>query len=338
MAGAQPDVADVHVDALLTELSIGYKPGGFIADEVFQIVPVDKQTDVYATYNKSFWARDEGSSAASTGANRMLRAPGTNAAATGFTVNKTATYRADNFAIGVELPDELIANADAVFNLESDATLLVSTLQRLRRERAFAGDFMTTGVWTTDQTVTAKFNNYGASTPIEDFRTAIRTIRRQALATPGGRITLTLGALTWDRLADHPDLLERIKYTQTGIVAPDLLASLLTNAAQYPVDVLIAQSVVTADEEGTAEASVTYSDVISDNALLTYRTNGPSRLMPSSGSTFVWTPMVGGGRAIEFIRRIREERPKKTIIESHSYWDQVATLVGTGVYFNDATD
>ena len=337
----QPDVGDVHVNTLLTQVSIGYNPGGFIADEIFPIVGVDKQSDIYASYDKSFWARDDGASAQNPNANKFQRAPGTNAASAGFKLTTTATYFASNEAIGVELPDELIANADAVFDLESDAAKLVVALLRMRRDRAFVADFFTNiGVWGTDQTVTADFSNYGTSTPIENFRTAIRTVRRQALASQDGQIVITLGALVWDRLADHPDIIDRIKYggvSGPAIAAPELLAQLLTTAAQYPVVVKVGTGVFTTTTEGTAEASVTYTDIFGGNALTTWRPNSPSRLLPSSGYTFVWRPLVGGGAAIEFVRRIREERPRKTIIEAHVYYDQVATLTDTGVFMSSAS-
>ena len=335
----QPDVGDVHVDTLLTQVSIGYDPGGHISDKCFPVVGVDKQSDIYLKYNKSFWARDEGRPAAATSADRTLRAPGTNASVVGFTVDKTNTYFCVNHALGMEIPDELVANADAVFDLESDATKLVTSLLRLRRDRMFVADFMKVSVWKTDQTISNKWSDYGVSTPIEDLRTAYRTIRRQTLAHPDGRILVIMGALVWDRLADHPDLLDRIKYTERGIAAPALLASLLSTAAQYPVEVLVGNSVYTEDEEGgTAEASITYSDVWDDDALMLWAPNAPSRMAPSAGYTFVWRPMVGGGGAIEYVRRIREERPRKTIVEVHSYLDQVAVLTDAGVYMDDCVD
>lgn len=333
---AQPDVGDVHVDALLTDVSIGYKPGGFIADSIFPIVGVDKQSDVYVTYDRSFWARDEGRPNAALESNPLLRAPGTQAAVAGYQVNKDAQYFAINEAVGVEIPDELVANADAVFNLEQDATLLATTLLKIRRDRAFVVDFMKTGVWGDDQTISNKWSDFGAGTPIEDLRESMFTVRQNALAMPG-TICITMGALVWRRLSDHPDLLDRIKYTEKGITSPDLLASLLSTPT-YNVQVKIGEAVYTADEEGTAESSVTLSDIWDDDVLITFRPESASRMVPSSGYTFVWTPLVGGGLAMEFIRRIREERSRKTIVEAHIYYDQVATLTKTGVYIDDAVD
>ena len=40
MAGLQPDVGDVHVNGLLTQLSIAYRNLNYIADQVFPPVMV----------------------------------------------------------------------------------------------------------------------------------------------------------------------------------------------------------------------------------------------------------------------------------------------------------
>ena len=50
----QPDVGDVHVNALLTEISIAHmnKLEHYVADKCFPLVGVDKQSDVYAVYTR----------------------------------------------------------------------------------------------------------------------------------------------------------------------------------------------------------------------------------------------------------------------------------------------
>ena len=64
-----PDIGDVHVNTLLTQVSIGYQPSGFFAAKLFPLVAVEKQTDIYPVYDKSHWARDQGApGAAPTGA------------------------------------------------------------------------------------------------------------------------------------------------------------------------------------------------------------------------------------------------------------------------------
>ncbi|GIV81719.1 MAG: hypothetical protein KatS3mg051_1073 [Anaerolineae bacterium] len=56
-----PTRSDVHVDAVLTGISVAYiqSQTDFIATRVFPIVPVDKRSDVFYTYTKNDWFRDE---------------------------------------------------------------------------------------------------------------------------------------------------------------------------------------------------------------------------------------------------------------------------------------
>lgn len=338
MATGQPDVGDVHVNSLLTAMSIGYEPKGFFADRIWPVVNVDKQTDIYAKYNKSFWARDLGApGAAPTGSYAIRRAPGTRARTAGYTVDVTNTYRCINYALGFEIPDELRANADAVFNLDRDAATLLTSLLRLRFDREFAADFVASSVWDNTLTVTTKWSDYGASTPIEDLRAVLTTLRQKTLGMSAeGGIKLLMGALVEQRLLDHPDILERIKYT--GSAAAPTKVNMNALAELLDIDeVIVAKSVYTADEEGgTAEASVTYADVISDKVLVFWTPPNASQLAPSAGYLFNWRPLTGGG--LFFTRKGRHDRERTDWIEVHSYLDWVATEAGSGEYGSDVCD
>ena len=48
---AQPTLNDVHVDAILTNISVAYMQDrdNFIADKVFPVIPVDKKSDKFFT-------------------------------------------------------------------------------------------------------------------------------------------------------------------------------------------------------------------------------------------------------------------------------------------------
>ena len=334
---SQPDIADLHVNSLLTAVSIGYQPGGFFADRMFPMVPVDKQTDIWAKYNKSFWARDLGApGAAPTGAYAIRRAPGTRARTAGYTVDVTNTYRCINYALGFEIPDELRANADAVFNLDRDATQLLTTLLKLRFDREFTADFLAASVWGTDTTVSNKWNDYVASTPLEDIRSAIFTIRQKTLgmAAEGG-LKLLLGALTERRLLDHPDLIDRIKYGASAANPSKVTLNLLAQMLDLD-EVVVAKSVYTTDEEGVAEASATYADVFSDGALVIWTPPNASQLAPSAGYLFNWRPMTGGG--MQYVRKGRHDRERVDWLEVHAYLDWVACETGAGVTLLDCVD
>ena len=325
----QPDASDVHVNKLLTNLSIAYmqEESNFIADRVFPFVFVDKQSDVYARYNKDAWFRDHG--------DRMRRAPGTRAAQTGWTIDTTQTYRCLNEAIGTSIPDELRGNADAVFNLDADATRLVTQAQLIRRERMFASDFMTTGVWTTEKTGTTNFvkwNDYANSDPfadIEDWKNEMRVLI--------GRYPnkLVMGELIWRRLKNHPDFLDRIKGGATP-GNPALFTKQMLASWWEIDDILIELATYNTAAEKETPAPV-LADIFTDKLLLLYTPASASLLTPAAGYTFVWRPLVNGG-AVQYIRRYREDPNNRDVVESFSYFDQVATAADAGLYAADVVD
>jgi hypothetical protein len=45
---ASPTLKDLHVNSVLTNISIAYRNDAYIADRVFPMVNVGKQSDIYA--------------------------------------------------------------------------------------------------------------------------------------------------------------------------------------------------------------------------------------------------------------------------------------------------
>jgi hypothetical protein len=88
-------------------------------------------------------------------------------------------------------------------------------------------------VWGTDRTGVAsaaptgnqflQWDNAG-STPIEDVTSQIIAFRELTGYAPN---TMVIGAYVLQALRNHPEILDRIKYTERGIVTEDLIASLL---------------------------------------------------------------------------------------------------------------
>lgn len=87
----KPSPRDVHVNAPLTNISIAYiqNAQNFIADRVFPMIPVQKQSDRYFEYTRDDWFRIEA----------QLRGPATESAGSGFNIDNTPTYFADVFAV-----------------------------------------------------------------------------------------------------------------------------------------------------------------------------------------------------------------------------------------------
>lgn len=322
MPNLMPLAKDVHVNKLLSDVLLGYHNSEFIADQIFPAVMVGKQTDLIPAVNKSAFFRDE----AATPLGETSEAGDI-----GYTVDTTASYYCYRYGIKHFISDDRRVNEDDPFNSDREGTMLVTNAIRLRRERSFVANLWKTSVWTTDVTggsTVTKWSDYGTSTPIENIRAYKRTIRRLLGREPN---LLVLGDLTADRLLDHPDVLDRIKYTERGIATTDLLAAL------FGVDrVLVGKSIYTASAEGTAEGSVTYTANWDDDALLLYVPSSPSIWEPAAGYTFFWNTGMGNG--MEAVRKYRDDKLMGDYIEVRSYYDQKKLVADAGVFFSDIVD
>lgn len=303
-----PTVNDVHVDAVLTEIATAYANAGYISRDIFPMVRVAKQSDKYFTFTKDFWFRDEAE----------LRAPGQDVARGGYAIS-TSSYFADQFAFEKLIPDELRLNADNPLNPDREATLFVTDKLRLREEIAFATDFFKTGVWGTDKTLsgTSQWSDFANSDPVDDVETAKSTIAQNTGLNPN---FMVMGRQVWDKLRNHPDILERIKYVQRGINTTDILA------AVFGVDrILIGNSVKNTAKEG-ATASMAF--VWGKNVLIAYVPPAAGVMVPSAGYTFIWEDMR--------IERYREEKIRSDVVRGLFSFDQVAVGTDLGYFISSA--
>lgn len=302
----QPTASDVHVNAPLTSISIAFLQDqkNFIARKVFPEVPVQKQSDRYYVYDKKQWFRSDA----------RLRAPGTESAGSGFTVDNTPTYFCGVRALHKDVDDQVRANADAVINPDRDATEFVTRDLMLEQEKDWADQYFDTGVWTGSTTggdvVPGTLWDAVGSTPIEDMCAEMEAVFRNTGFMPN---KLVLGAEVWCVLKNHPDFLERIKYTQKGIVSTDLLAEVLELD-----EVLVARALEDVNPEGAAE-DLQY--VFGKRALLVYAAPRPGLMVPSGGYTFAWRGLFGANASAMRIKRFRMEHLSSDRVEGESAYD-----------------
>ena len=180
----QPTSTQVHVDAILTNISVAFiqDQGNFIANQVFPTVPVEKQSDKYFKYAKGDWFRDEAA----------LRAPATESAGSGYGLT-TDTYSTLVYAFHKDIDDQVRANSDSPLNPDRDATQFVTQRMLLRQEIDWSAKYFTTGIWTTDKVGSTDFtqwSNYTSSDPIEDIEAGKSTMLTSTGFMPN---TLVLG-------------------------------------------------------------------------------------------------------------------------------------------------
>ncbi|KKM80683.1 hypothetical protein LCGC14_1337380 [marine sediment metagenome] len=310
----QPTTGDVHVNTPLTQISIAFiqDDDEFIADEFFPEVPVAKQSDRYFIYEKDAWFRSDA----------QERAPSTESAGSGWTLDNTPTYFASKKALHKDVDDDTRANADPVIDMDRDATEYVTRQLLLRKEKDWAAAYFTTSLWDTDFTPGTLWDA-GGSTPIQDIRSQMLVIKR----TTGLRANkFGMGEEVWNILQDHPDFLDRIKFTQTGIVTTGLLAVLLGLQA-----VMVMGAVENTATEGQT-ASLSF--IFGKSALLVHAAPRPSLLTASAGYTFRWTGLFGGGEMGTRIKRFRMEAIASDRVEGESAYDQKLVASELGVFFN----
>lgn len=326
MAMDYPGSGDVHVDALLTNVSVGYINKVYIASRIFPTVLVVKRSDIVPKYTKSDFFRD-------TAKELTEREP---APVGGYNVDVSDTYYAREYGQAHFIGDARRANTDRPFDADRDGSMWVSDKLMLKEESIWVSKFWKINVWATDEVGTTdfvKWSTYGTSTPIQDLRGFGRTIRRGL----GGIVpnTLVLGDLTFDVLADHPNMLDRIKYgagsDSPAMVTPNLIAQLLSLDR-----VLIGLSMYTADPMGTAEGSVSYTPFWDDDGWMGYVAPRPSLFTPSAGYNFVWRTAMGGPRYIK--RRRDPVSDKGFLIEGYQYFDQKTVATDAGLFISDAVD
>lgn len=321
----QPSINQVHIDAILSNMSVAYlqKADNFIADKVFPVVPVDKKSNKYFTYTKNDWFRDEA----------QRRAPGTESAGGGFGVS-TDTYSCDVFAFHKDVDDQTLANADVPLSPLREATEFVTRRLALRREIQFVSDYLTTSVWGKDLTGVSgspstdqfkQWSDYANSDPIEDIEQA----KEQILSTTGleGN-TLVLGYQVFRKLRNHPDVIDRYKYTTNQVVTTDMLARL------FEVDrILVAKSVYGTNKEGQTGA---YSFTFGKAAALLHVAPNPGLMTPSAGYIFGWTGVSSGLGLTVGTSQFRMEWLKATRVEAEVAFDHKVVGSDLGVFLASA--
>lgn len=318
----QPGHNDLHVDRLLTNMSIAYQNEMYIATQIFPEVQVLNRSDIVPKYDQSHWFRDE-----------AVRLSATQAPPVGgYEVDLTQTYYCHEYGIGHLIPDQTRANTDQPFDVDRDGMAWLVDRMLMASERHFVNNFWKTTVWGSDVvggTNFTQWDNYGTSTPIVNLRSWKRTMRHLIARNPN---TFVMGDTTWDILADHPVLLDRIKYGASS-AAPAVVTQNLISQILELGRVLVGTSIYTASPEGTAEASVTYAANWGDHGLLLYSPGRPSLRTPAAGYTFVWKTAFGGP---QYIRRRREPIADKAwLLEMFKFWDSQVTAANAGLFISD---
>jgi hypothetical protein len=206
-------ISDVVVDPVLSNVSVAYKNEEYIAEKLFPVFQVGKQVGKYYKFNKAALRR-----------NKTARAAGSKANEVEFGLT-TDTFSCEDHALKDKIPFEVIEQADAALNPEMDAAETVTEMLMVDKEVALATNLADTGVITQNVTLsgTDQWSDFDNSDPFDDIRTAIATVQLAIGRRPN---TLVLGQQVFNKLVDHPDVVDRLKYTSSASITPEVIAKM----------------------------------------------------------------------------------------------------------------
>jgi hypothetical protein len=313
-----PTLQAVHVDVPLTIMSTAYlqKLDNYICGKLFPIIPSDKASDLYYTYTKGDWFRDEAAP----------RGVSSESAGGGYNLG-TASFNCVTYAFHKDIDDKIRANSDNPLSPDRDTTQFVTQRMILRQELDMLSKFFTTGKWGTDITPAHLWSDKATSDPIEDIETGKQTILTQTGYLPN---KLTLSYDVYRVLKNHPLIVDRMKYT-TGPSEQVKCRKILAALCELD-DVLVAQAVYNSAAES---AAVVMGFAAGSGALLTYSPETPGIMVPSAGYTFMWKGVSQGLGTNIGIKRFRMEWLNSDRVEGEVSFDN--RLIGSdlGYFFNN---
>jgi len=326
----QPTLGDVHVNRPLTNISVAYSQEAagveFVADRAFPGIPVESKSDLYYTYKRADFNRDE----------MQKRALATESAGTGYGLDSTGTYSCDVWALHKDVDDQIRANSDSPLSPDRDATIFLTNKALIRRENVWAGSYFKTGVWTgevagqaTADSTHVVYWDYATASPITDIRHA----KTQARLNSGGFVP-NIGVFSrpvFDKLVDHPDFIDRTKYGQTAPNPAMATRRIIAEILELE-EVLVMDAVYNTAAEGATESN---SFIGGTSAALFYRPRNPGLMTPSAGYTFNWTGMIGstGGAGVR-IKTFRMEHLASDRVEIDAAFDMRVVSKDCGFFFN----
>lgn len=326
---SNPTRAAVHVNVPLTQLSIAYMQDTdqFIAGKVFPIVPVDSASDLYYVFDLSEFARDEAKN----------RAPATESAGGEFKIS-TDSFNCIVKAFHKDVAWQTVINADRQLDLEQAATRYVTHKMLLAKEKQFVTSFMTSGVWGkdvagvasgsyTEGTNIIKWSDYTNSNPITDVAYYATYIAQRTGFRPN---KMVIARDVWDRLKNHPDILDRVNGGATTD-KPAMVTRAQVAALFEIEEILVMDAILNTANEG---ASASYSFFGSGSMLLCYAAPNPSQFMPSAGYTFSWDGYIQGAEDGIAITQMEVPLAKADRIEGEIAFDMKVTGADLGVFFS----
>jgi len=308
-----PNTNDVYVSAPLTNFSIGYHPKGMVARQVFDVVPVVKESGEYFVWNRHDAARIPNS----------LRADGAESNTLSFDLDSNGTYRTHEYALKTKITDRNRENADSVLKLEQAKTMRVKDLVELGLEQRVATLLGTQANYASTNRVQLsgvdQWNNASFSGSIESrIDTGKEAIRQQTLGlNPDVIIIPSAVAKVIKR---DPTIRELIKYTHADLLVDGDLPQKL-----WGMKVIIPTAVNVTTRKGASTQTI--ADLWGKHVIMTVTNGGGMIDVPTFGK------ILQRGQGV--VRTWRKEELRSDLYEYGMETDEIITSNVAGYFIED---
>jgi hypothetical protein len=302
---------NVHIDQVLTNISVGWSNEGLVAEQLFPTVTVRKQADKYYTFGREAWLPESGD----------FRAPGAEANEIPGMGVSLDTYYAQEHALQIAVTDEERENADSPMSPDRDGTELVTSKILLGRELAMKTLVTDASQYASDMTVDLSVGSNtqwdeASGHPIVDSKLAKHNMHAHIHLDPTVAI---FPYQVMSVLEDHADIIERIKYSERAVLTGEIIAQVLG----LPRVIVPGTGIATT-------AALTPSYLWGKDVIFAYVPPRAGLRIPAFAYEFVWAQ---GGSA-QVVDRWRENRRKSDVIRCSRRYD--LKLVGRENNPNDA--
>ncbi len=297
-------------DIPLTNVSQAYRndPAQFIAEQVAPAVMVPKKQ-----FNIYFYGKENLKQVVD---DTRTRFGETKQAQQSLTTKAFGPLRGHELMDGIDFDQDVMT--EAPLDLEVDIVNLLSEQMALTKESAIATTLSDTTKLTINTTLsgTSQWSDYGNSTPFEDLKTAAQQQRLNGLRPANA---LIMSYYTFSILQQHPDLIERVKYSNVASVTLELMQTLF---AQFGINKIIVSSAVYDSAAEGLTASMNF--VWGKHCWLAYISPTPGLRQPNGAYHFT----LENGRYVD----TWFDQPKKTKwIRNNDYYH--AEVVGPEAFY-----
>lgn len=274
-------------DPVLTELATGYANSEYVAENLFPVVDLKKEGGKIPMFGKEQFRLYN--------TERAIRAASNRINPEGMKSIEFVMTEHD-----IEFPIDYRESDESDLNLEIHATNFTTEVIALKKEIMCANLAQNPANYSAGSKIvlsgTSKFSD-PTSDPIGVFDDAKDAVSKKIIKEPN---TLVLGKSVYKKLKNHPQLIEKIKYSMKGIVTLELMKEI------FEVENIVIGKAIYADDKDNV------MDIWGSNAVLAYVSQTQTQKRTAYEPTFAYTLRKKGNPTVD----TREENGKLKIIRS----------------------